>query len=134
MHRKYRTKANTKWSMSPGAERYCSAHGGFGVDDQGCDWVEVSSGARGVACGGAYRARDRRPADVRRPSCTGWTPCGCRSSSPACRPARSEEHTSELQSLMRISYAVSCLKKKKTLKTDLPTTNDLLEYPNNSRQ
>src|SRR3546814_6084417 len=28
------------------------------------------------------------------------------------RPARSEEHTSELQSLMRISYAVFCLKKK----------------------
>src|SRR3546814_1012877 len=38
---------------------------------------------------------------------------------PECRPAgrarygRSEEHTSELQSLMRISYAVFCLKKKK---------------------
>src|SRR3546814_8313483 len=31
-------------------------------------------------------------------------------SDPACR--RSEEHTSELQSLMRISYAVFCLKKK----------------------
>src|SRR3546814_1581973 len=30
------------------------------------------------------------------------------------RNARSEEHTSELQSLMRISYAVFCLKKKKT--------------------
>src|SRR3546814_3354679 len=29
--------------------------------------------------------------------------------------ARSEEHTSELQSLMRISYAVFCLKKKKIL-------------------
>src|SRR3546814_9652070 len=29
---------------------------------------------------------------------------------------RSEEHTSELQSLMRISYAVFCLKKKKTNK------------------
>src|SRR3546814_4763615 len=29
---------------------------------------------------------------------------------------RSEEHTSELQSLMRISYAVFCLKKKKTIK------------------
>src|SRR3546814_6029947 len=29
------------------------------------------------------------------------------------RPFRSEEHTSELQSLMRISYAVFCLKKKK---------------------
>src|SRR3546814_3101658 len=33
-------------------------------------------------------------------SCSGW--------------ARSEEHTSELQSLMRISYAVFCLKKKHT--------------------
>src|SRR3546814_9508010 len=30
---------------------------------------------------------------------------------------RSEEHTSELQSLMRISYAVFCLKKKKTQNT-----------------
>src|SRR3546814_10782550 len=30
------------------------------------------------------------------------------------RSCRSEEHTSELQSLMRISYAVFCLKKKKT--------------------
>src|SRR3546814_2452006 len=33
---------------------------------------------------------------------------------------RSEEHTSELQSLMRISYAVFCLKKKKK---DIPTKN-----------
>src|SRR3546814_9983078 len=32
------------------------------------------------------------------------------------RGERSEEHTSELQSLMRISYAVFCLKKKKTTK------------------
>src|SRR3546814_8894871 len=31
-------------------------------------------------------------------------------------PMRSEEHTSELQSLMRISYAVFCLKKKKRIK------------------
>src|SRR3546814_6410053 len=30
-------------------------------------------------------------------------------------PIRSEEHTSELQSLMRISYAVFCLKKKKNI-------------------
>src|SRR3546814_5556496 len=30
---------------------------------------------------------------------------------------RSEEHTSELQSLMRISYAVFCLKKKKNITT-----------------
>src|SRR3546814_4561616 len=33
--------------------------------------------------------------------------------------ARSEEHTSELQSLMRTSYAVFCLKKKKTYITSL---------------
>src|SRR3546814_2321637 len=33
---------------------------------------------------------------------------------PRYEPARSEEHTSELQSLMRISYAVFCLKKKTT--------------------
>src|SRR3546814_8423862 len=41
--------------------------------------------------------------------------------SQACASARSEEHTSELQSLMRISYAVFCLKKKKTH----TATNDL---------
>src|SRR3546814_7515910 len=35
----------------------------------------------------------------------------------ALRPVRSEEHTSELQSLMRISYAVFCLKKKQTMHT-----------------
>src|SRR3546814_8021550 len=37
---------------------------------------------------------------------------------------RSEEHTSELQSLMRISYAVFCLKKKKQIYTTLtPSRN-----------
>src|SRR3546814_8008726 len=35
---------------------------------------------------------------------------------PQSQEMRSEEHTSELQSLMRISYAVFCLKKKKTTK------------------
>src|SRR3546814_16595499 len=35
---------------------------------------------------------------------------------------RSEEHTSELQSLMRISYAVFCLKKKKQRKKTTTTT------------
>src|SRR3546814_8152049 len=50
--------------------------------------------------------------------------CGCRDGSRRAqgdgRPCRalerrSEEHTSELQSLMRISYAVFCLKKKKNI-------------------
>src|SRR3546814_3874323 len=40
---------------------------------------------------------------------------------------RSEEHTSELQSLMRISYAVFCLKKKKTI------TQNIQRPPHNTR-
>src|SRR3546814_29789 len=39
------------------------------------------------------------------------------------RAARSEEHTSELQSLMRISYAVFCLKKKKNTKKHTSVKN-----------
>src|SRR3546814_8327309 len=39
---------------------------------------------------------------------------------------RSEEHTSELQSLMRISYAVFCLKKKKKKITNTKTLSDKL--------
>src|SRR3546814_3089324 len=38
---------------------------------------------------------------------------------------RSEEHTSELQSLMRLSYAVFCLKKKKNNKTPTNHTNTI---------
>src|SRR3546814_4499947 len=40
---------------------------------------------------------------------------------------RSEEHTSELQSLMRISYAVFCLKKKKT-KPSTSKTPSITQY------
>src|SRR3546814_9708394 len=55
---------------------------------------------------------------------------GAPRSAPASRPVRlrrcparrSEEHTSELQSLMRISYAVFCLKKKKQSITYTTTT------------
>src|SRR3546814_1868139 len=39
-------------------------------------------------------------------------------------PLRSEEHTSELQSLMRISYAVFCLKKKKR-NTNIKENNNI---------
>src|SRR3546814_10849537 len=40
---------------------------------------------------------------------------------------RSEEHTSELQSLMRISYAVFCLKKKKQTQTTYLSTTTIQE-------
>src|SRR3546814_10222321 len=61
------------------------------------------AGAAGLALGFGFAPTDRQQGDVYRiiflhvP--TAWM--------------RSEEHTSELQSLMRISYAVFCLKKKK---------------------
>src|SRR3546814_864290 len=53
------------------------------------------------------------------------------------RMVRSEEHTSELQSLMRLSYAVFCLKKKQTIKSnrckdcsneDKPPTRQFLHH------
>src|SRR3546814_7354639 len=46
-----------------------------------------------------------------------------------CDSCRSEEHTSELQSLMRISYAVFCLKKKKT-KSNMNNTSHSQQYDN----
>src|SRR3546814_3324753 len=45
--------------------------------------------------------------------------------------SRSEEHTSELQSLMRISYAVFCLKKKKNIniiQNDIPYNSTTPQY------
>src|SRR3546814_13421921 len=63
---------------------------------------------------GACRRRGRcgsrlhRCCDARGDRSRRWSPCRNR--------GRSEEHTSELQSLMRISYAVFCLKKKKKKK------------------
>src|SRR3546814_5420693 len=44
---------------------------------------------------------------------------GCR-----CLAPRSEEHTSELQSLMRISYAVFCLKQKRRAQSEVNTTEE----------
>src|SRR3546814_8816968 len=46
---------------------------------------------------------------------------------PLVRLGRSEEHTSELQSLMRISYAVFCLKKKKRENTKTNKTGENTE-------
>src|SRR3546814_6661146 len=78
----------------------CEASAGFGRIWQ-TGWHDVAeSGRSNVTCA-ARRARAARGA----------------------RSRRSEEHTSELQSLMRISYAVFCLKKKTT------TTKQILHWP-----
>src|SRR3546814_3323119 len=50
-----------------------------------------------------------------------------------CRRGRSEEHTSELQSLMRISYAVFCLKKK-TLRTTHSCNSIAIEHKKTQTQ
>src|SRR3546814_10682591 len=60
----------------------------------------------GVASGGRLPAPALLHLSVRLPECLG------QAITVTLRLARSEEHTSELQSLMRISYAVFCLKKK----------------------
>src|SRR3546814_7617499 len=62
-----------------------------------------------------------------RPSISGASPAA----KPQRRPAaddRSEEHTSELQSLMRISYAVFCLKKKRHYDTKIHSHNTRNTY------
>src|SRR3546814_1054723 len=82
-----------------------------------CGWATkmgshaaTASGASTVPCSGTSSARFRAT-----PYSAGGT---LRSGGPRAtefvhsRVPRSEEHTSELQSLMRISYAVFCLKKK----------------------
>src|SRR3546814_3043990 len=48
------------------------------------------------------------------------------------QPWRSEEHTSELQSLMRISYAVFCLKKKTNKTKSTPLTTYIQRQNTNS--
>src|SRR3546814_7088352 len=76
-----------------------------------CAWMVTSSAVVGSS---AIRRRGeagnhRRRRDGRR---SGWNEPGWDDQ----RGQRSEEHTSELQSLMRISYAVFCLKKKNKTK------------------
>src|SRR3546814_4241154 len=65
--------------------------------------------------GGWHQPRHPRRRDARRGrrKRIGQVDAGLCAAAPATQRGRSEEHTSELQSLMRISYAVFCLKKKK---------------------
>src|SRR3546814_12100669 len=64
-----------------------------------------------------YTTLFRSPAPGSGPSACGARPDGPRGLSERLGASvRSEEHTSELQSLMRISYAVFCLKKKRKRK------------------
>src|SRR3546814_2030390 len=85
---------------------------------QGRGQAAASNGRRFLLCGRNY-AGTRVPAGMspqERLEPRAFPGAMPRSRGPGLRAvpgARSEEHTSELQSLMRISYAVFCLKKKK---------------------
>src|SRR3546814_6918012 len=73
-----------------------------------------------AACRSAARARSRRAAGRTRSGRRGRREVAAQGAALEHSPSvpRSEEHTSELQSLMRISYAVFCLKKKKLTITE----------------
>src|SRR3546814_19264702 len=78
-----------------------------------CQAVHAGPAPRPAAGGAAAAATTRRQCPA-----TAWPcPAGGRAATAALPAPRSEEHTSELQSLMRNSYAVFCLKKKNTLTT-----------------
>src|SRR3546814_5052882 len=89
----FKQKTAYEWRISDWSSDVCSS--------------DLSSTPRG------WRASSSRPA-TRCPTRSSATPTFATPSS----PCRSEEHTSELQSLMRISYAVFCLQKKNKNKKD----------------
>src|SRR3546814_5010851 len=86
---------------------YCGRHRGHAAPDGRTRRHHQDNAARADRAKG--RARGRRSRDLRSGERRG-------------RADRSEEHTSELQSLMRISYAVFCLKTK-TQRPQLETRN-----------
>src|SRR3546814_6523973 len=77
---------------------------------------------------------------IQHPAHRAYIPPGSRSSalpmlgiaSPPPDHGRSEEHTSELQSLMRISYAVFCLKKKITTHASYTRLPQLINHSHNT--
>src|SRR3546814_7578072 len=79
--------------------------------------VTSVSGRWSIAVGGVFdfpsRLRRRGPLSASHKAARGPAFAGA-----TIKTKRSEEHTSELQSLMRISYAVFCLKKKQTHPTE----------------
>src|SRR3546814_3419484 len=80
----------------------------------GSQWRPLScTEGRPSGCGFSENVTAKQPrAALRRTSAA--ASCGSHSGTIPSGISRSEEHTSELQSLMRISYAVFCLKQKKT--------------------
>src|SRR3546814_6081651 len=85
-----------------------SGRSGCAARPHGDQWSVAPAGFR---CAGLAAM----PSSGRSPLTTSHARTGASGSSVVPATMRSEEHTSELQSLMRISYAVFCLKKKSYL-------------------
>src|SRR3546814_10076309 len=88
------------------------------------EWRAASSGGRVISAAASHPGASASACNVTRVLST--APTMTARIGPPDFGARSEEHTSELQSLMRISYAVFCLKKKKNKNT----TNIKTSYHN----
>src|SRR3546814_8513540 len=109
-----------------------------------------TGGVTGVRCPGTGRTRGKldgknqtRLPDAARLRAGRLCSCAGKSTAQACagcayidgqRRSRSEEHTSELQSLMRISYAVFCLKKKTIKKAQSHNTNQSNNHKTNTTE
>src|SRR3546814_1922670 len=108
------------------AAKLLDERGGTLVHAYGDPWIIEGQGSAGIEAAAQMKARGIDGPDKVIACCGGGG-------------LRSEEHTSELQSLMRISYAVFCLKKKKestcTIDNALREHQiDTLHYPINKTQ
>src|SRR3546814_6476719 len=98
VHEREDAGSRVVWLAEPGREKdfiIVLLPGGPGRDQQEGDFSHLGFALDSKDAVDTVAARGQAA------GCLAWAP-------------RSEEHTSELQSLMRISYAVFCLKKKKT--------------------
>src|SRR3546814_1539587 len=116
------------WSSDVCSSDLYAARGRRARPSDGLRALQQTSAPRSSA---ALKAAKPCPRSARRSRQAGRRSCGY-AMTDALKPSlpehqstdigRSEEHTSELQSLMRISYAVFCLKKKK------PVSNNMIKY------
>src|SRR3546814_9900795 len=108
----------------------------------GRSWRKLTSPSTGLSSeiqrrapvvGSVTRLRIRSTlASIRAPSIPRIGASGSVASTESVSRVRSEEHTSELQSLMRISYAVFCLKKKN--KQQRPIYNNMYDYTRSNKK
>src|SRR3546814_4954050 len=116
----FKQKTAYEMRISDWSSDVCSSDLGDEIEGAGCEGTDADLLLQKIeliaVIGPTVTPEDRKAplvveligkADARLPRTLERLPLG---------PRRSEEHTSELQSLMRISYAVFCLKKKKKTK------------------